>query len=79
MSIRFPEASCEDVLTGILREGAQKLLADAIEAEVAGYLEARQHLRDERGRRLVVRNGHKDERADSDGHRPGDGSPGSCG
>ena len=61
-AIRFPEASCEDVLTGILREGAQKLLADAIEAEVSTYLGARQHLRDERGHRLVVRNGHKDER-----------------
>ena len=32
--IHFPEASSEDVLTGILREGAQKLLADAIEAEI---------------------------------------------
>lgn len=61
-AIRFPEASSEDVLTGILREGAQKLLAQAIESEVADYIEAHGHLRDAEGYRLVVRNGHKDER-----------------
>ncbi|NLX14226.1 MAG: hypothetical protein GXY44_11310 [Phycisphaerales bacterium] len=36
----FPEASSGDVLMGILREGAQELLADAIEAEVAAYPES---------------------------------------
>jgi transposase-like protein len=61
-AIRFPEASSQDVLTGILREGAQKLLADAVEAEVAGYIEAHKTAQDGRGHRLVVRNGHKDER-----------------
>jgi len=50
------------VLTGILREGAQRLLAQAVEAEVEAYIEAHKTLRDERGRRLVVRNGYKDER-----------------
>jgi hypothetical protein len=29
----------KDVLTEILRDGAQRLLATAVEAEVAGYLE----------------------------------------
>ena len=61
-AIRFPEASSQDVLTGILREGAQKLLADAIEAEVAAHIGAHEGLRDAEGHRLVVRNGHKDER-----------------
>jgi len=61
-AIRFPEASSQDVLTGILREGATALLAQAVEAEVAAYLESHRHLRDVRGHRLVVRNGHKDER-----------------
>jgi len=61
-AIRFPEASSQDVLTGILREGAQKLLTNAIEAEVAAYTEAHKAVRDARGHRLVVRNGHKDER-----------------
>lgn len=46
-----------DVLTSILREGAQHLLAKAVEMEVAEWLEARQQL-DAQGRRQVVRNGY---------------------
>ena len=61
-TIRFPEASSQDVLTGILREGAQRLLAQAIESEVAAYVADHQDQRDAEGRRLVVRNGHKDGR-----------------
>jgi transposase-like protein len=61
-TIQFPVGSSQDVLTGILREGAQKLLAQAIEAEVDAHIEAHKELRGERGHRLVVRNGHKDER-----------------
>ena len=45
-AIRFPEASSQDVLTGILREGAQKLLAQAIEAKVHAHIEAHKELRD---------------------------------
>jgi len=59
---QFPEASSQDVLTGILREGAQQLLTQAVESEVAAYIAAHQHLQDEKGHRLVVRNGHKHER-----------------
>jgi len=62
-TIQFPVGSSQDVLTGILREGAQKLLVQAIEAEVDAHIEAHKELRDERGHRLVVRNGRKDERA----------------
>ena len=61
-AIRFPESSSQDVLTGILREGAQKLLTEAIEAEVAAYIEAHKTVQDARGRRLVVRNGYRYER-----------------
>jgi putative transposase len=60
--LRFPVSSVEDVLTGILREGATRLLAQAIEAEVAGYIERHAALRDGDGHRLVVRNGHLPER-----------------
>ena len=52
----------EDPLMQILREGAQKLLRQAIEAEVDAYIELHQNQKDERGRRLVVRNGHHPER-----------------
>lgn len=52
----------KDVLTEILRDGAQRLLATAVEAEVAGYLEQHAGHVDEQGHRLVVRNGHHRER-----------------
>jgi transposase-like protein len=61
-SFPFPAATAPspagDLLTLTLREGAQKMLASAIEAEVAEYLAARSCLTDEHGRRQVVRNGH---------------------
>ena len=47
-----------DVLTEILRHGAQEMLAQAIENEVAEYIEAHAHTQDHQGRRLVVRNGY---------------------
>jgi transposase-like protein len=51
-----------DVLTEIAREGARKMLAKALEDEVAAYIGAAVDERDEDGRRLVVRNGHAEER-----------------
>jgi len=44
-------------LDGIVREGARRLLAAALEAEVDAYVEALAEQVDEHGRRLVVRNG----------------------
>jgi hypothetical protein len=49
--VEFPSESSEDVLTTILREGARQLLGQAIQDEVAGYVEARGDLLDEEGRR----------------------------
>jgi|SRR5262245_31295165 len=46
-----------DVLTDVLRQGATRLLAQAIQAEIVAYLDAHAHLRDEAGRQQVVRNG----------------------
>jgi putative transposase len=42
----------------IAREGARRMLAQALEAEVEAYLQAATEERDEHGRALVVRNGH---------------------
>ena len=42
----------------IVREGARRMLAAALEAEVAAYIAAHAGELDERGHRLVVRNGH---------------------
>jgi len=46
------------LLDDIVREGARRMLAAALEAEVDAYLAELAGERDERGRRLVVRNGH---------------------
>jgi putative transposase len=45
-------------LDQLVREGARRMLAAALEAEVDAYLAAHAANRDEGGRRLVVRNGH---------------------
>jgi putative transposase len=45
-------------LDEIAREGARRMLAEALEAEVEAYVEAARGERDERGHALVVRNGH---------------------
>ena len=42
----------------IVREGARRMLAEALQAEVDAYIAAFASERDEDGRRLVVRNGH---------------------
>lgn len=59
-TIRLPGS--QDLLSEILRQGAQQLLAQAIEAEVAQWIDEHQHLKDENGRRQVVRNGYLPER-----------------
>lgn len=51
----------EDLAAGldeIVREGARRMLAEALEAEVAAVIEALADQVDEAGRRLVRRNGH---------------------
>src|SRR6266540_6100369 len=45
-------------LDELLREGARRMLAVALEAEVDAYIAACAEARDERGHRLVRRNGH---------------------
>ena len=68
-TIDFPSTS-QDVLTEILREGAQRLLTTAIEAEVAEYIDARQHIVSRAGHRQVVRNGYLPQRAIQTGIGP---------
>ena len=62
-ALELPATTSEDVLTGILRDGAQRLLSQAVEAEVDTWIESHKHLSDERGRRQVVRNGHLPKRS----------------
>src|SRR5215204_3829064 len=58
-----PLPTGQDILTDLLRDGARRLLAEAIEAEVAAWIDAHAHLKGHDGRRQVVRNGHLPERA----------------
>ena len=50
------------LMDDIVREGARRMLAAALEAEVNQYIAELADQRDEAGRRLVVRNGHHRER-----------------
>jgi putative transposase len=54
------ELACD--LDELVREGARRMLAAALEAEVDAYLAAHHELTDERGHRLVRRNGHAEPR-----------------
>jgi hypothetical protein len=57
---RWPDASDRprDVLTEILRQGAQNMLGQAVWDEVARYLGERADLVDDQGHQLIVRNGY---------------------
>ena len=46
----------------IVREGARRMLAEVLQAEVDAYIAAFAGERDENGRRLVVRNGYREPR-----------------
>jgi putative transposase len=58
-----PLPNGQDILTDLLKDGARRMLAQAVEAEVAAWIDAHDHLKDAAGRRQVVRNGHLPERA----------------
>jgi putative transposase len=61
--VRFPiPGVIEDPLTELLRDGARRLIAQAVEAEFEAFLERHVSRRDGRGRSAVVRNGHLPER-----------------
>jgi putative transposase len=57
-------------LDEIVREGARRMLAAALEAEVDAYVSGLVDEVDERGRRLVVRNGHAEPRQIQTGAGP---------
>jgi putative transposase len=61
VSLRQPE-TIDDPLTAILRSGARRLLAQAIEAEAEAFLAAMQDTRLSDGRERLVRHGHGPER-----------------
>jgi putative transposase len=61
--VRFQKpGTVRDALTELLRDGAQRLITQAVRAEVAELLALHAEKRDEHGRAAVVRNGHLPER-----------------
>ncbi len=54
--------SSDSMLDEIVREGARRMLAASLEAEVAAYVAEHTDRLDEHGRRLVVRNGRRQPR-----------------
>jgi transposase-like protein len=69
-TLTLPTDNPADPLTEILRDGARRLLATAIQAEVEEWITAHSTLLDEDGRRLVVRNGHQPPRSIQTGLGP---------
>jgi putative transposase len=59
--LRQPD-EVDDPLTAVLRSGARRLLAQAIEAEAEAFLATMQGVRLPDGRERVVRHGHGPER-----------------
>ncbi|WP_329056239.1 IS256 family transposase [Amycolatopsis sp. NBC_01488] len=55
-------SSVSSVIDELVREGARRMLAEALQAEVEAYIARFAGERDENGHRLVVRNGHHEPR-----------------
>lgn len=57
------EESPKSILEQVIQEGARRLLQAAIENEIAEYIERCTHIKDDKGHRMVVRNGKLPERS----------------
>jgi len=57
------EEGPKSILEQVIQEGARRLLQAAIENEIAEYIERCSHIKDDKGHRMVVRNGKLPERS----------------
>ena len=62
MELKKPEPFIDDPITDILRSGARKLLAQALETEIEIFLSQFDDLKDDQGRKRITRNGYLPER-----------------
>jgi putative transposase len=62
IELKKPERFVDDPITDVLRTGARKLLTEALEAEIEGFLAQYRDLRDTQDRQRLVRNGYLPER-----------------
>ena len=61
-AMRAARSGSRSLIDEIVREGARRMLAEALQAEVDAYIAPFAGERDEDGRRLVVRNGYHQSR-----------------
>jgi putative transposase len=62
IDLKKPEPFVEDPLTNILKQGAKRLLAAALETEINLFLNQYKELTDDKGYQRIVRNGYLPER-----------------
>ena len=62
IDFKKPEPFVDDPITDVLRTGARKLLTEALEAEIEGFLSQYREFRDNQEHQRVVRNGYLPER-----------------
>lgn len=60
--VSFSNPAFRDELSDLVRDGAQRIIRQAVEAELKSFLDAHGTERDAAGRRAVVRNGYQPER-----------------
>jgi len=60
--VSFVNPAFHDELSDLVREGAQRIIRQAVEAELKAFLEQHAAAQDAAGRRAVVRNGYQPER-----------------
>ena len=61
-AIKKPEPFIDDPITDIIRNGARKLLAEALEAEIESFMAQYRNLKDDPGRQRITHNGYLPER-----------------
>jgi len=70
IDLKKPEPFIDDQLTTIIRQGARKLLTQALEAEIELFTNQYADLKDALGRQRIVRNGYRPEREIQSGIGP---------
>ena len=70
IDLKKPESFIDDPITEILRSGARRLLAQALETEVEVFMSQYTDQKDETGKQRIVRNGYMPEREIQSGIGP---------
>jgi len=70
IDLKKPETFIDDPITGILRSGARRLLAQALKTEVEVFMSQYMDQKDETGKQRIVRNGYMPEREIQSGIGP---------